>query len=308
MNTADPHDSDFDEFAHVAELARRLGSSKSIPSVRRHDFLSEEGAILSSLIWGDGPAEVVYLHGAGLHAHSWDSTALALGRSAIAFDLPGHGDSDWRDGKDYSPESIALPLVEVLSKILESPVVLVGQSLGGLAAIPMAHQLGSLVRGVVLIDVTPGHQIEGTASSQINEFMAGPESYASREEIIDRALEFGIGRTRQDLERGVRLNTRVRPDGRVIFKHHFARLPADIHASHDATLLWPILQELQVPIFLVRGSDGILSDDHVREFNELVPGAATVTLQAGHNVQRDVPKELADVIVSLLSNTRISHG
>ncbi len=308
MDTADPHDSDFDEFAHVAELARRLGSSKSIPCVRRHDFLSEEGAILSSLIWGDGPAEVVYLHGAGLHAHSWDSTALALGRSAIAFDLPGHGDSDWRDGKDYSPESIALPLVEVLSNILESPVVLVGQSLGGLAAIPMAHQLGSLVRGVVLIDVTPGHQIEGTASSQINEFMAGPESYASREEIIDRALEFGIGRSRQDLERGVRLNTRVRPDGRVIFKHHFARLPADIHASHDATLLWPILQELQVPIFLVRGSDGILSDDHVREFHELVPGAATVTLQSGHNVQRDAPKELADVIVSLLSNTRISHG
>ena len=308
MNTADPHDSDFDEFAHIADLAGRLGSSEPIPSVRRHDFVSEEGAILSSLIWGDGPAEVVYLHGAGLHAHSWDSTALALGRSALAFDLPGHGDSDWRDGKDYSPESIALPLVAVLSRILESPVVLVGQSLGGLAAISMAHQLGSLVRGVVLVDVTPGHRIEGTASSQINEFMAGPESFASRDEIIDRALEFGIGKSRQDLERGVRLNTRVRSDGRVIFKHHFAILPAEIHASHDATILWPILQEVLVPVVLVRGIDGILNDDHVREFSEFLPAATTLTLVAGHNVQRDAPQELADAIASLLSSSSASHG
>ena len=57
----------------------------------------------SAIVWGDGDPEVVFLHGGGQNAHTWDSVVLALGRPALAIDLPGHGRSDRRDDRNYSP-------------------------------------------------------------------------------------------------------------------------------------------------------------------------------------------------------------
>ncbi|MEJ6732577.1 MAG: alpha/beta hydrolase [Candidatus Nanopelagicales bacterium] len=300
MHDGHENDDDFDEFSFVEADAARLSLEPPFLSVRRRAFVSEGGEALSALVWGETAPEAVYLHGAGLNGHSWDSTILASGEPAIAFDLPGHGDSAWRDSAEYDPGSLSIPLAATISGLEGPSYVLVGQSLGGLAAIAIADIVGPRVSHLVIVDVTPGHRIAGAPNSRISEFIAGPESYASRAEVIERAIAFGIGRNAEDLERGVKLNTKIRSDGRVVFKHHLAALPAGAHNSSDAKSLWPTLEKLDVPILLVCASEGILNSDQILEFTTRTRNASTVTIKAGHNVQHDAPLELAAAIAEFV--------
>ena len=47
---------------------------------------------------------LVFLHGGGLNAHTWDIVCLALREEyrCHALDLRGHGDSEWSPAQDYS--------------------------------------------------------------------------------------------------------------------------------------------------------------------------------------------------------------
>ena len=80
-----------DEFALLSENTAQAGVSSALPSVVR----IERGPI-SALRWGSDPARVVFLHGGGQNAHTWDTVILGLGLPALAIDLPGHGRSAWR--------------------------------------------------------------------------------------------------------------------------------------------------------------------------------------------------------------------
>ena len=300
MNTIHADQEEFDEFSYVEADAARLELKPPFLSVKRQSFATDWGEELSAVVWGESAAQAVFLHGAGLNGHSWDSTILALGGPAIAFDLPGHGDSAWRDSAEYDPRSISIPLASVIAGLDAAPQVLVGQSLGGLAGIAIAKILGPRISHLVIVDVTPGHRVVGAPNSKISEFIAGPESYASRAEVIERALAFGIGSNAEDLKRGVQLNTRIRPDGRVIFKHHLATLPVGAYNPSDAPSLWKILEELEIPVLLVCGSDGILSADQKSEFTTRMPNSSVLTLEAGHNVQRDAPQALAEAIATFV--------
>ena len=189
-----------------------------------------------------------------------------------------------------------MALASVIPKFSTKVRILVGQSLGGLAAIPVANQLHAQLSRLVIVDVTPGFQSKPSFTSPVSTFIAGPESYASHAELINRAVEFGIGHNAADLERGVILNTRVREDGRVIFKHHLASLPASSHRDFDGEALWPVLEALDIPVLLIHGSRGILEAEALEVFSRHMPSATVVEIDAGHNVQRDAPVELAAVI------------
>jgi pimeloyl-ACP methyl ester carboxylesterase len=71
--------------------------------VERRSVALDDGRLLSLLAWGEQPAEIVFVHGGAQNAHTWDTVVLALGRSAIAVDLPGHGHSSWRNDGAYWP-------------------------------------------------------------------------------------------------------------------------------------------------------------------------------------------------------------
>ena len=89
----------YDEFGMLQENAEEIGLSwDGGPSVTRREIEVDADQFVSSLVWGDAEPELVFLHGGGQNAHTWDTVVLALGRPAIAIDLPGHGRSDRRDG------------------------------------------------------------------------------------------------------------------------------------------------------------------------------------------------------------------
>ena len=96
-----------DEFALLPENAAQVGVTGPLPPVQRID----RGPV-SALRWGSvdsphrggEPVRVVFLHGGGQNAHTWDTVILGLGVPALAIDLPGHGRSAWREDGDYGPK------------------------------------------------------------------------------------------------------------------------------------------------------------------------------------------------------------
>ena len=85
----------YDEFGLFHENAAEFGIAYDGPPTVRREFVGVgDGRRLSALVWGDGPPELVFIHGGAQNAHTWDTVALDLGCPLIAVDLPGHGHSD----------------------------------------------------------------------------------------------------------------------------------------------------------------------------------------------------------------------
>lgn len=291
---------DNSEFRYLPDQAKAL--DVPVPAVRRLTLQLPDGRELSALRYGDTGAAITLLHGAGLNAHTWDTTALLLQQPVLAIDLAGHGDSSWRDDADYSARTLAADIIAALEQWAAEPQILVGQSLGGLTAAAVASARPDLVRELITVDITPGIDTN-VGPAVLRDFYSGPTDFASRDELVDRAIAAGFGGSRPDTERGVFFNARVRPDGRVEWKHHFARLAAQTFAAPapgSPAILnetgWDDLTGAKAPITLVRATSGFVSAADGDELLRRVPTARVITLDATHNVQETAPGALADVI------------
>ncbi len=296
---------ELDEFSFLPAQAAALGAA--VPPVSRVELPLADGRHLSGLRWGDAPPAVTLLHGAGLNAHTWDTTLLYLGLPALALDLPGHGDSSWRDDAAYVARVLAPDVISALEQWASTPQVLVGHSLGGLTAAAVAASRPDLVSRLVIVDITPG--VDPSAGpAQIRAFFAGPTDWASRDELVERALSFGLGGSPEAAARGVFLNSRVRADGRVEWKHHFAHLAAArANAGADPTTPdavravlastgWDDLAEVAAPVTLVRGERGFVTAADADDLARRVAQADVRVLGTGHNAQEEDPAGLAALI------------
>jgi pimeloyl-ACP methyl ester carboxylesterase len=294
------------EFSFLSGQAQLLDAE--VPSVYRTEANLADGRKLSGLRFGDSPPKITLVHGAGLNAHTWDNTVLALGEPVLALDLPGHGDSDWRADGDYRAQTLAPDVATAISALTDSPQLLVGHSLGGLTATMLAAKHPELIRGLVLVDIAPGIDLNA-GPSELREFFKIVD-FDNREAMVDRAQAFGFGGNRADTERGVFHNSRIREDGRAEWKHHFAHLAsaalgtgveaATSPLSRDEEL-WQALESITAPILLIRGTRGYVTEDAAAEFTRRLPHARRIDVDAGHNVQENDPVTLARLIAAELA-------
>lgn len=113
------------------------------------------GRQLELLLDGEGSPPLVLLHGAAGRAREWGRVMNALpGRRRLAFDLPCHG-ADSGGAVPTSREDVVRVVVEALDEHAGAPLVLVGQSLGGVVALLVAAARPDLVARLVLIEATP---------------------------------------------------------------------------------------------------------------------------------------------------------
>ncbi len=285
----------YDEFSFFHENAAEVGLPFVPPTVERVSVEVSPNQRVSALRWGTGEPELVLLHGGAQNAHTWDTVALALGRPLLAIDLPGHGHSDWRADRSYFPAENARAAATVIRELAPEALAVVGMSLGGLTALALSLDAPELVRRLILVDVTPG--VDKDKASAVISFIAGPESFPSFDEILQRTVEFNPTRSVSSLRRGIMHNAEERADGTWIWRYERFVLPEDAELPEFGSL-WDAVDAVHVPLLLVRGADSpVVSDEDVEELLRRQPGAQVVVVEgAGHSVQGDQPLELARLI------------
>lgn len=315
VSTSTPAQVPYDEFGLFHENAAEYGLKyDGPPAVRRVGLRSASGHEVSALQWGTDDPEIVLIHGGAQNAHTWDTVAMALGRPALAVDLPGHGHSAWRPDGRYDPETLAADLAEPLAAWAPRARLVVGMSLGGLTAMVLAARWPELVRSLVMIDITPG--VNQTKAKAVIDFVTGPQSFPSFEDLLARTIEHNPTRSQTSLRRGILHNARQLPDGSWEWRYDRRghTRPADAspdeaqqseQAPHDDVVspLWEVWAAVRAPLLLVQGGTSPVVDEaDLRAGRERQPLLEHVVVEgAGHSVQGDRPVELANVLRNRLN-------
>jgi pimeloyl-ACP methyl ester carboxylesterase len=294
----------YDEFGLFHENASEYGIPyDEPPDVRRVDVEVGPGRRVSSLLWGadTGPPELVLVHGGAQNAHTWDTVALALDRPLVAIDLPGHGHSDGGPDGSISAVTNGEDLAIAVAELAPAARGVVGMSLGGVSSLALAAQAPDLVRALVLVDVTPG--VNAAKAAPITNFVNGPASFDSFDDLLARTIEHNPGRSESSLRRGILHNAVQREDGSWVWRYaRFRTEPSGPAAHPEFGDLWAAVSGLGVPLLLVRGlAWSVVDDDDVAELLRRQPAARVVGVEgAGHSVQGDRPLELAAIIRDFL--------
>jgi esterase len=262
---------------------------------------------LHYLDWGTpGQAPILFLHGGALNARTWDVVCLALRGDyhCVALDQRGHGDSEWSPIVDYSPEAHARDIHGVLDALRFTPVVLVGQSMGGLNAFVYTMQHPERVAALVLVDVGPDIRVAG--ARRIGEFVANTAELESIDAFVEQAMAFNPLRDRRLLAASVRNNVRQLPNGRWVRKsdtRFFGRVGVDEHARRIEAY-WKDTAAITCPTLVVRGAlSDVFLDDAAERFARSLPNGRWTRIEgAGHTVQGDNPLRLIAVLREFLSD------
>jgi pimeloyl-ACP methyl ester carboxylesterase len=285
-----------DEFGLLQENAEQVGVTGPLPTVQRI-----ESSPISALKWGDEPPQVVFLHGGGQNAHTWDTVIVGLGVPALAIDIPGHGRSAWRDDGDYGPRRNAETLRPVLREWAPHPRLVVGHSLGGLTALRIAASEPDLVPELVLVDVTPSapdrHEQMTEAQKGTVALVQGDRTFPSFEAMLEMTVAAAPHRDRKSLRRGVFHNSKRLDDGTWTWRYDSFRKGEGFEG------LWDDVPAITMPTTLVRGANSFfVNDEDAEAFANAAPGFVRthVVVDSGHSVQGDQPAALVEILRGVL--------
>jgi pimeloyl-ACP methyl ester carboxylesterase len=252
--------------------------------MERHEFWCD-GLRLSYLdAGGDGPA-VLTLHAHFMEAVTFAPLAAVLAPEwrVIALDQRGHGYSD--HATSYTRDDYLGDLEALVEHLRVSQVVLLGNSLGGVNAYQFAARHPQQVRGLVIEDI--GAEVR----DDIGFVLAWEGQFASRDALVER-----VGpRLAPYLEDSFRETS---AGWRLAFD------PRDMVASQQSLLgdHWGDWLATECPALLIRGSDSRVTTQAAAE--QMVsrrPNARLKTLDGGHVVHADNPKEFVNVVRAFLN-------
>lgn len=289
-----PH---LDEFALLHENAEQVGATE-VPRAERVD-----AGPVSALKFGDAAPRVVFLHGGGQNAHTWDSVIVGLGLPALAVDLPGHGRSAWREDGDYGPKLNAVAIEPVVRDLAPDADLVVGMSLGGLTALRLAVTAPELVRKLALVDVTPSAPERHTEMTDAQKgtvaLVQGDRIFPSLEAMLEVTAAAAPHRDRTSLRRGVFHNAKRLDDGTWTWRYDSIRTGAGFEG------LWDDVPHLSTPTTLIRGANSFfVNDTDADEFARTAPGFRRVHVveNSGHSVQSDQPVALIELLRGVLAD------
>lgn len=236
---------------------------------------------------------LLFCHGFGQTRIAWRETVVALaerGYHCIAYDMRGHGDSDWLPGGRYAIDQFRSDLLEIVAGLGTAPV-LVGASMGGLIGLTAEGENDgpALFKAMVLVDVTPRWEVAGV--ERIIDFMrSNPEGFANLDEAAAAIASYLPHRINGKSPDRLRQLLVRRPDGRL--RWHWDPALLDV-VGGDIARYQPRLiaatKSVTTPLLLVSGgASDVVSNTTIDEFLTLAPHARHVCVPtATHMVVGD---------------------
>ena len=261
----------------------------------RHGWHQANGLRLHHLDYGGAGRPIVCLHGVTGHAWSWHGVALSLDRTGhvLAFDLRGHGDSQWSGGGNYCTSDHAADVVARLDALGADQADLVGSSWGALVAITVAASAPRRIRRLVIVDVEPSFTQGET------DIPPRPRDYASHSDAV--AFERQANPHAPDglLEIVAAAGTRPGANGKLAPKHDpyfFERWP---FRGDDR---WELLPALTMPTLLVHAEASFVRCEVMQQMAKAIPDSRLEHLpDTTHGVPVDNPAGLAGHVAAFLA-------
>ena len=289
-------------FEQAAKSMGIVGQDFTLPT--EHDVIAN-GIRLHYMDWGGTGFPVIFLHGGGQTAHTWDMVAVQLRKQyrCIAVDQRNHGDSEKvaTSSNAYNRDAMREDVHGLVQALGLRKFAVVGMSMGGMNTLFYAAKYHEGLQAAVIIDVTPTQRFGGAA--RIVE-MLQPVEYASFEAAIEASMKAAPGRDLARVRWGLVHALRQREDGKWVWKHQMGmnRPPQNGQPDEETRKRmleiqergWAEVGKIDCPLLVVHGSRSQVIDTEMAErLAKAVKDGEAVTIEgAGHTVQGDKPVEL----------------
>lgn len=138
---------------------------------------------------------LLMIHGFAEASFIWEKTAREVAQKfncdVIAFDLSGHGRSDWRDDGLYNTATYADDVEFVINELNINSFILIGHSMGGRIANELVKRKVPGVCGMIMVDFCP----DTRGGRPLNHVVSNFERSVARSWSIDEYADF-ISKTR----------------------------------------------------------------------------------------------------------------
>lgn len=257
-----------------------------------------QGAITTSYVHeGSGGTPILLIHG-------FDSSVLEFRRllpllaaenETWAVDLLGFGFTDRPANIPFSPASIKTHLYYFWKTLIKQPLILVGASMGGAAAIDFTLTYPDAVSKLILLD-----SAGMAAGSSLSKYMFAPLGYLATEFL--RSLK-----VRQTIGRNAYKNSNLAtPDALICGALHLG-MPSWSQAlivftkSGGYSSFKEKLSQIEQPTLILWGdSDRILGTADAEKFNKAIPNSKLIWIQdCGHVPHLEKPQIIAQHILDL---------
>jgi esterase len=240
---------------------------------------------------------IVILHGIFGSSDNWLTQARILSANYRVFslDLRNHGLSPHDETFDYP--SMVSDLNEFINDQGLDNVILIGHSMGGKVVMNYALAHPEKLQKLIVVDIAPKPYnlehyviIDGLKAIPIN-------TIASRNEADDTLAGFV---PEPDVRQFLLKNLQRKPEGGFTWKinlpvidKNLSKIGFDLQFSG----------KFEEPTLFVRGGRSkYILDEDMKRINEVFPGAKLETLDTGHWVQAEKPKEFVALVENWLSH------
>ena len=250
----------------------------------------------------DDAQAIVFLHGFTDSLNTWEAVADALDEDfrVLRPDLPGHGLSGASPDEDYTNEALVEFVDQFLAQTDAINPVIVGNSLGGLAAWRYASEGSKPVKGLVLL--APG----GIPHNGVTEEPADVPAMLSF--YLKNAPKAGV----QAAMEAMYADPSRLSDERV---NEYRDLMAGqgeafVDRAEQFTLPDPdaSLANVAVPTIIIWGEgDRVLPVDHAEQFAQTIPDSEVMILDGvGHLPQAEAPETVIAAIRQLATTEEMT--
>ena len=238
---------------------------------------------------------IILLHGIFGSSDNWLTQARMLSSNyrTYALDLRNHGQSPHDDVFDYP--SMAEDILEFIDSNHVKDPVLIGHSMGGKVAMNFAVSHPEKLQKLIVVDIAPKpynmkHYVilDGLKAIPINEITTRNEADSVLAGYVEEA----------DVRQFLLKNLQRKPEGGFKWKLNLDVIAANIN---NIGLDLQVAGKFEKPTMFVKGARSkYVKETDLDRIQEVFPAAEMETLDTGHWVPAEKPKEFVELVVGWL--------
>lgn len=253
-------------------------------------------------IGGQGP-NIIILHGLFGSSDNWLPQAKMLSDQYRVYlpDLRNHGQSPHTEEFNY--RLMAEDVREFIQHHQISAPVLIGHSMGGKAVMTLATHYPEIPSRLIIVDIAPKaytaqHDsiLEGLLSIPVGKVKTRVEAEEALARYVDQPA------VRQFLLK----NLQRKAEGGFSWKMNLEAISRHYPSVGEAV---EKEKSFGKPVLFIKGaSSSYIGDNDMEGIHNLFPGSRLLTLDTGHWVQSEKPKELVGAVQSFLQEDENTRG